>query len=154
MADTDLLPTSILKYAFAVDIDRPAEAVWDVMVSRINEWWMQDYRALGEGSSMSLSAVAGGSLLETLPNGTCLEWYRVQMNVPGAALYLVGYMAPDWGGPSTSMLKLEMEAIDETSSRLKVSDAIMGNVTKKSAGQAETGWKEIFGMGLKGVAEE
>ena len=153
MANTDLLPTSILKYAFTVDIDCPAEAVWDVMIDRIDEWWMQDYRALGEGSSMSLSAVAGGSLLETLPNGACLEWYRVQLCVPGAALYLVGYLAPDWGGPSTTMLKLEIEAVDETSSRLNVSDAIMGNVTKKSAGQAEAGWKENFGQGLKGLVE-
>lgn len=154
MTDTDLLPTSIVRYAFALDVDCPASNLWDVMVSRIDEWWMQGYRALGEGSSMSLNAVAGGTLVEMLPNGTSLEWYRVQMCVPREALYLVGYFAPDWGGPSTSMLKLAIEAVDDTSSRLNVSDAIMGNVTKGSGTQAEAGWKELFGEGLKELAEQ
>ena len=101
---------------------------------------------------MQFSADKGGALLETSPNGASLEWYRVQMCEPGKSLYLVGYLAPDWGGPTTSMLKLALKA-EEDCSILTVSDALLGNVTQNKANSAQDGWKELFGSGLKGCVE-
>ncbi len=147
-----LSDSKIFKYQFEISIAREADAVWSLMTDEINDWWMSDFRAMGEGSVMSLRAEMGGALVETGKNGESLEWYRVQMCVPGKSIYLVGYMAPDWGGPTVSMLKLALEPKDGAA-LLTVSDALMGNITESSVKSAQGGWQTLFGDGLKAHAE-
>lgn len=151
MTDIAVADAKIIKYQFEVPIRRKPEDVWSLMTQSIDAWWMKDFRALGEGSTVSLRPETGGGLLETTPEGMSLEWYRVQMCIPGSALYLVGYMAPDWGGPTVSMLKLGIEAREEGSA-LIVSDALMGNVTEASGASAESGWKTLFGEAFQAFA--
>jgi hypothetical protein len=148
----DFTDAKILKYQFELPIKRSAADIWTLMVDETDAWWMNDFRALGEGSKVSLDATVGGQLVESAADGSQLEWYRVQMVSPGKSLYLVGYMAPDWGGPTTSMLKLAVDDHDD-GGVLTVSDALLGNVTKSSAASAEDGWKLLFGDGLKKLAE-
>ena len=150
---SDLTDAKIIKYQFEVPIRRSAADIWRLMVDDIDAWWMEDFRALGEGSKVTLDATTGGQLLESTVNDGSLEWYRAQMVIPGKLIYLVGYMAPDWGGPTTSMLKLAIEDRDDGGA-LIVSDALLGNVTEASAQSAEGGWKMLFGEGLKGFAEQ
>ena len=143
MTDVELLESKIFKYAFDVPINQKADKLWSNLIEQIDAWWMADFRALGEGSKVSLSLGENGVLVEKGPSGETLEWYRVQMCVPGKSLYLVGHVAPDWGGPTTSMLKLEITA-DGDASRLTVSDALLGNVSKAKAEGVEDGWKQMF----------
>lgn len=149
---TDFTDAKIIKFQFEVPIERSAGEIWALMINEIDAWWMNDFRALGEGSKMTLRAETGGQLVESAPDGNSLEWYRVQMVSPGKSLYLVGYMAPDWGGPTTSMLKLAIEDRDGGGT-LIVSDALMGNVSEASASSAERGWRTLFGDGLKPFVE-
>ncbi|WP_430416081.1 hypothetical protein [Parasphingorhabdus sp.] len=148
----ELSDAKIAKYQFEVPVKRSVEELWSVMIDEINGWWMHDFRALGEDSIISLNPETGGKLLETSPDGGSLEWYQVQMIVPKTSLYLVGYMAADWGGPTTSMLKLALEARGDDSV-LIVSDALLGNVTENSTQSASDGWQMLFGDGLKKYAE-
>lgn len=148
----ELSDAKIAKYQFDVPVKRSVEELWSVMIDEINGWWMHDFRALGEDSIISLNPETGGKLLETSPDGGSLEWYQVQMIVPKTSLYLVGYMAADWGGPTTSMLKLALEARGDDSV-LIVSDALLGNVTENSTQSASDGWQMLFGDGLKKYAE-
>ena len=150
---SDLTDAKIIKYQFELPIKRSAADIWALMVDEIDRWWMDDFRALGEGSKVTLSAETGGQLIERAADGSSLEWYRVQMVSPGKSLYLVGYMAPDWGGPTTSMLKLAVEDRDDGGA-LIVSDALLGNVTEASASSAEGGWKMLLGDGFKMFAEK
>jgi uncharacterized protein YndB with AHSA1/START domain len=152
MSKLDISDSKIIKYQIEVPINRSIEQLWTVMTEEIDLWWMNDFRALGEGSKVSLDPQVGGMLIESDDSGGSLEWYRVQMATPLKSLYLVGYLAPDWGGPTTSMLKLALEA-DGDSSKLVISDALMGNVTDKSAGSAMEGWQMLFDDGLKKHAE-
>lgn len=152
MTDINISDVKIVKYQFEVTIQCEPEDVWSMMTQNINAWWMNDFRALGENSTVSLRLEPGGLLLETSPDGINLEWYRVQMCTPGTALYLVGYMAPDWGGPTTSMLKLSVQA-RESGSVLIVSDALLGNVTEASAKSAASGWETLFGDGFRTYAQ-
>lgn len=149
---SDLTDAHIFKYQFEVPINRSTVDIWAIMIDEIDAWWMNDFRALGEGSKVTLNAETGGQLIERAADGSSLEWYRVQMVSPGKSLYLIGYMAPDWGGPTTSMLKLAVED-RHNGGALIVSDALLGNVTEASAKNAEGGWKTLFGEGLKGFAE-
>ena len=149
---SDLTDAKMIKYQFEIPFKRSRADIWDLLVDGIDAWWLNDFRVLGEGSKVTLNAIAGGQLIESSADGSSLEWYRVQMVSPGKSLYLVGYMAPDWGGPTTSMLKLELEDRD-IGAVLIVSDALVGNVTQASASSAESGWKLLFGNGLRGHAE-
>lgn len=152
MADIKVADAKIIKYKFEVEIARAPKDVWSLMTEKIDAWWMQDFRALGDKSTVSLSPKTGGLLLEETADGASLEWYKVQLCTPGTALYLVGYMAPDWGGPTISMLKLGVEARGQGSA-LVVSDALMGNVTEASANSAASGWETLFGDGFKNYAQ-
>ncbi|MEM9014401.1 MAG: hypothetical protein AAGB02_04765 [Pseudomonadota bacterium] len=152
MIQPNLSDARIFNYQFDVSIACPPSRVWALMIENINAWWMNDFRCLGEDSVLSLEAAPGGQLLETSSDGRVLEWYRVQMCEPGKALYLVGYLAPDWGGPTLSMLKLLIEQQD-TACALQVSDAMMGNVTKSSIQSVSDGWRKLFGEALREYAE-
>jgi hypothetical protein len=149
----DKAEAKIIKYQFEVAIKRSAAEIWSLMIDDIDAWWMDDFRVLGEGSKVNLRAEAGGQLIESKADGASIEWYRVQMTSPGKSLYLVGYLAPDWGGPTTSMLKLTVED-RENGGVLIVSDALFGNVTEASAISAESGWRLLFEDGLKRFAEK
>ena len=152
MTELNVTDSKIIKYQFEVNIARVPSDVWSLMTDNIDAWWMNDFRALGEDSKISLSPKTGGLLLEDSPQGGSLEWYKVQMCTPGVALYLIGYMAPDWGGPTISMLKLGVET-RERGTALIVSDALMGHVTESSAKSAASGWERLFGRGFKEYAE-
>lgn len=132
-------------------IKQTSVVVWKILCEQTDQWWPVGFRALGEGSKMSLSPIAGGQLLETGISGETLEWYRVQMCVPERSLHLVGYVAPDWGGPKTSMLNLSIS--DEGGiCILVVSEALTGKVTMSGAESAMDGWTEVFNS-LKSLAE-
>ena len=146
------LPVKIFQYKFEVPIKKPAAKVWALMTGEINSWWMNDFRVLGEDSVVSLEATTGGMLEERNGAGDCLEWYRVQMCQPQKALYLVGNLAPDWGGPTVSMMKLAIES-QEDACVLSVTDALLGNVSEASAKSAESGWEMMFRDGLARFAE-
>lgn len=148
----ELPAARIYKYQFEVPIKQSSTKVWALMTDEIDSWWMNDFRALGEESIMSLDPQIGGLLVEKNQSGESLEWYRVQMCQPQKALYLNGYLAPDWGGPTLSMLKLALEPGDDAC-LLKVSDALMGNVTDASMKSAQSGWEMMFRDGLGRFAE-
>lgn len=149
----ELTEAKIVKFDFEVPIKRSASDIWDLMINEIDAWWLADFRALGDGSKMTLNAETGGQLIESAEDGSSLEWYRVQMVMPGKALYLVGYMAPDWGGPTTSMLKLAVEERGNGGA-LVVSDSLMGNVSSASQNSAQSGWKTLFNDGFRTFVEK
>ncbi len=144
--------STILQYSFQIPISAPLERVWQSLSEDINAWWMTDYRVFGESSRVTLSADTGGVLLETGDDGSSLEWYRVQMCVPGKSLHLVGYLAPDWGGPTLSMLSLTLQPV-ESGCVLTVADALSGNTSEKAAQSAEAGWKQLFDQGFRAHVE-
>lgn len=152
MATENVNDARMFTYKLDITIARPPEDVWSVLTTRINDWWLPDFRVLGQGSAMSLNPSVGGALLEKSADGGFLEWYRVQMCVPGALLFLVGHVAPDWGGPTVSTVSITLKG-EGDSTILGVSDGLIGNVTEKSAIEAETGWKSLLDDGLKALAE-
>ena len=74
------------------------------------------------------------------------------MCTPGESLHLVGHIAPQWGGPATTMLRVALED-DGQGTRLRIADALFGNVTGDGAASLEAGWRALFGDGLKAHVE-
>lgn len=143
---------AIFKYSFQIAIRASVETVWSNLAASINAWWMTDFRVFGANSEVSLEMKTGGSLIERGQDGSSLEWYRVQMCVPEKSLLLVGFLAPDWGGPTLSMLSLALQASEE-GCVLTVSDALSGNTSAQSAQSAEDGWKLLFDQGFRAHVE-
>ncbi len=143
---------SIHQFELEIEIAAPTALVWQAMTDETDAWWLPDFRAAGAGSVVTFNAQPGGSLVETLPDGSGLVWYTVQMTQPGKTIYLVGHTAPDWGGPRLSMLKLSLESRGE-GTVLKVSEALMGRLDKDSC-DTEQGWRQLFGDGLKRHVEK
>ena len=147
------LPVQVLKYELQIPIDASRARVWQAMTEETNAWWLPDFHMVGEDSVVSLEARAGGHLIESKADGGSLLWYTVHMCVPEQSLHLVGFMAPEWGGPATTMLELSLEETD-TGSKLVVRDALFGHVTEAAAKSLEEGWDQLFRQGLKEHVED
>lgn len=136
-----------VRYELEIPIRASRERVWRGLTEAIDTWWLPDFHMVHPGSRLSLDARAGGHLLEQHDSGSLL-WYTVQACTLGERLYLFGHIAPDWGGPATTLLKLEL-AERNGSCTLKVTDALFGNVTDANVHTLQQGWTQLFTDGLK-----
>lgn len=141
-------PAQIARYELEVVIEAARSAVWDALTAGTNLWWLPAFHMTGEGSVVSFDPRAGGQLIERHPGGASLLWYTVHMATPGESLHLVGHVAPDWGGPATSMLRLQLVERGAATA-LEVSDALYGRVSAEQAASLRAGWTELFTDGLK-----
>lgn len=143
------------QYDLEIEIAAPREKVWDAIFDETNLWWLPDFHVAGADSVVTFDTKPGGQgIYEEAPDGTALQWFVVQMIMPkDFKVYLVGNVAPEWGGPTTSNLKL---ALVEKGSGcvLQVSDARHGNIDEKHVKSYEDGWKALFTDGLKAFVEK
>jgi len=147
-----LEPTHYASYDLSISIKKPRALVWKALTQETNDWWLPDFHMVGTGSVVTLTAEAGGQLVEKLEGGGSLLWFTVCMVDPGKSLHLVGQSFPEWGGPATTMLKLAIKD-DADSCKLIISDAIVGRVTDSSLTSLRDGWLELFTKGLKAHCE-
>ena len=133
-----------------IAIEAPREKVWNAMFEEANAWWLPDFRVAGPNSKVTFDPTPGGrGMVETTEDGGGLLWFNTQMYLPSEfKIYLVGHIAPEWGGPTTSNLKLALEETD-SGCILKVTDARHGNIDENQTQSYEDGWNQLFGNGLK-----
>lgn len=133
-----------------IGIDAPREVVWEAIFKEANAWWLPDFRVSGPDSKVTFDPKPGGrGLIEETTDGGGLQWFQTQMYLPADfKIYVVGHIAPEWGGPTTSNLKL---ALEETKSGcvLKITDARHGNIDEAQTKSYEDGWRMLFSDGLK-----
>lgn len=140
-------------YELDIPIDASRERVWQSLTEATNAWWLPDFHMTGEDSVVTFDARAGGGIVERHPSGSELLWCTVHWIRPEHfTVYLVGHSAPDWGGPTTSSLKLEV-AEREGGSVLRVTDSIFGHIDEENVGSLQDGWTMLFTDGLKKHAE-
>ncbi len=138
-----------------IAMEATRERVWKAIFEDTNRWWLPDFHVAGPDSVVTFDPRAGGrGLIEETSDGGGLLWYRVQMYLPAEfAIYLIGHIAPEWGGPSTSSLKLSVEE-SKTGCVFKVTDARHGNIDAKHIQSAQDGWNQLFNEGLKAYVEK
>lgn len=154
MQEILIQPSHWSKFEIAIEIDADTETVWHALIDEINHWWTADFRVFGPSSVVSLDVAAGGAgLLETGEDGAALQWYQVQMFAPAEkTLYLVGWIAPDWGGPMVSHLKWVVGSASN-GSVLRICDSRQGNVAREHEQACRDGWCRLFTNGLKQYVE-
>lgn len=143
------------QYELEIAIEASRERVWKALFEETNFWWLPDFHVAGPDSTVTFDPNPGGrGLIEVTADGGGLLWYSVQMIMPTQfKVYLVGHVAPEWGGPTTSSLRL---AILENDSGciLQVTDARHGNVDEKHIASNQDGWTQLFSDGLKAYVEK
>lgn len=154
MVEATVERAGIARYELEIEIQAAPERVWDALIHRTNGWWLPAFHMVGEGSTVKLEPWAGGRLVEDLEDGGSLLWYTVHWIRPEQrTLYLVGQVAPDWGGPTCSHLKLAVEP-RSSGSVLLVADAHYGHIDRENLRSLEEGWTQLFTEGLKAFAEQ
>ena len=147
-------PAGCSSYELEIAIEASQEQVWKAIFSDIDSWWLPEFHVAGANSKISFDPQPGGpGIMESTPDGGALQWYTVQMHLPSQfKIYLVGYIAPEWGGQMTSHLML---AVEPTASGcvLKIADARNGNVDEKHVQSYKDGWNQLFTDGLKKFVE-
>lgn len=131
----------IAEVRFTLPLGRHATRPWARIVDDIDAWWPRDYRVLPD-SRIRLDARPGGSLLETGTGDDGLLWYTVQAVVTGQWMSLVGHIAPPWGGPALSLLRIELRTGAGGQAEIEIVDSLLGRV---DADAVEAGWRAIFG---------
>ncbi len=155
MSEIKTIATGCVQYELEIEIKAGRPAVWRALLEQPDRWWLPDFRMVDEASTVEFDVRPGGrGLIEYRDGGGFLVWYSVQFFQPEAfKLYLVGNVAPDWGGPSTSNLCLSLEerVLGEggDGSVLKISDAHHGHVSESYVGSLKDGWAQLFGEGLR-----
>lgn len=154
MTACEVFAAFVANYELEFSIQATRERVWYAIVEETNSWWLPDFHVLGGESEVHLAAHAGGGLIEQVQDGGSLLWATVSMCLPGQfAMYLVLHTAPDWGGPTTSNLKLALEDTGEQSCVLKVTDGLIGHVDDENMQRIQHGWERLFTDGLKKYVE-
>lgn len=142
----------VLRYELELPLAAPRARVWEALTAETDAWWLPSFRMMGEGSRVRFEARAGGTLVEERPDGGSLLWYQVLMCVPGSALHLVGHLGPDFGGPATTLLTLTLVDAGRGCT-LRVTDALHGAVGPDLVRSLESGWRQLFGDGLRRFVE-
>jgi hypothetical protein len=149
MADAPFSARQEARFTLALGL--PREQAWRRLAADIDQWWPAAYRVSAAGSCMRLGAVPGGALLEDAGQGNGVLWYTVQAVDAPASMVLAGFIAPPFGGPALSLLRLSITERDGGHCVLEVHDSLLGHA---DAAAVEAGWRDIFGNFAWHVTQE
>ncbi len=146
--------SACLTYELHFPIKAPASVVWKSLTESVDFWWPDSYRILGPESKIDFDISPGGrGLTEYDADGSFLQWFQVQAVQPADyVIYLVGFLAPDYGGPATTHLRIDLEEEDGTTT-LSLVDGFHGAVDDGTEESLSQGWTQVFGQSFKAFAE-
>lgn len=142
-------------YEFTIEINAPAAVTWKHLLLGTNNWWTDSFRMLGETSTIELDISPGGKgLIESTADGELLHWYAVQAHFAAQRkLYLCGYLAADYGGPRTTLVRIHCEEVDTDRCRFHFQDSQVGKLTSNELHTMEAEWRDLFTKGFKTFVE-
>ena len=141
-----------------IPIDAPRAEVWRALVDDIGLWWRKDF-FYGEPRAFLLEARPGGRLFEDWGDGRGMLWYTVVVVDAPSRLQMAGHLLPGSCGDSYGSTLLQL-SLDEVRGRdgaartvLRLSDSVFGVLAPDIARSLDSGWKALFGEGLKAHVE-
>lgn len=155
MSDLSTAEFGCHQYELEIAIKAPRQRVWDALIHETNGWWLPDFHMVGKDSVVEFDLSPGGrGLVEHLDGSGFLVWYEVQFYMPEQfTLHMVGNLAPEWGGPATTNMKVHVEESAD-GSLLKISDAHHGRIDRVRLGSQKDGWQQLFTDGLASHVEK
>lgn len=132
-----------------IDIAADPDIVWRAYVNDVGAWWPEDFWTTSNPHEMKFDPTPGGQLIELGPNGAGVLWATVLAVEPGRAIDLVGHLAARYGGPATSLLRLEFTENEAGGTTLMVADSVFGAVDRAMESALRDGWLALFHEGLR-----
>jgi hypothetical protein len=140
-------PIAAATYRLTLEIARPQPAVWRGFSRDIHAWWPKDFYAGPSPQRMVFELKPGGRLYEDAGGGNGLVWYQViALDAPNS-ITLSGFIAPPFGGPATSLLRITFSAKGKSATVMDITDSSFGCVGDPKA--TAEGWKLIFQAGFQ-----
>lgn len=139
-----------MTHRLTLEIAMPPAAVWKAFTSEIHSWWPKDFFATETPRRMVFEVKPGGRLYEDAGDGNGLVWYQViALNAPNS-ITLAGFIAPPFGGPATSLLRVAFSAHGRSATVMEVTDSTFGCLEDSSTAE---GWRQLFEEGFKAWIE-
>jgi len=149
--EDNLKPVTATTIKLSIPLKADIHAVWAAITQEIHAWWPKDFYVY-ENARLIFEPFPGGRLYEDAGDGNGGLWYTV-MNIDSpSSLQMVGHLAPQFGGPATTMLQLKLEKMDGQT-MLHLTDALFGLLTPQTQKQVTEGWACLFEQGLKSYLE-
>jgi uncharacterized protein YndB with AHSA1/START domain len=133
-----------LEFSYAASPDQ----VWDTLVSNTAKWWPSNFYT-GPDARMVLEPRRAGHLYEDWGHGRGRTWFTIETYDPPRSLEMSGHLYPAFGGPATTLVRLELHAAP-SGTQLKLTDAVCGRADAGTRKSLEDGWKLLFGEALGG----
>jgi len=130
-----------------IPIKANAEKVWHSLVTEIDLWWSKDFLVTNP-KAFVLEARVGGRVFEDGGDGSGGVWFTVHTLIPNTRLRLVGHLFPEYGGPATTLLTIDLEE-KGNETLLKLEDSLFGVLSEGAEADIEGGWKMLFDDGLR-----
>ena len=150
MTEIKQASTAVLKLEFKINAS--VERVWQAMTKEASRWWDKDFVSLPGSEGVMLEPYIGGRVYEQTDDGRSLVWATVIAVTEGKSMDFVGYMTPEWTGPTMTMLKLAVEPSNE-GTLLKLTEGLLGRVTDETIQSMTEGWTFLMDTKLKGYCE-
>jgi uncharacterized protein YndB with AHSA1/START domain len=147
-AVTPITGVTITRVDFEVAINAPVDRVWYCLTRETSNWWPRDFYTSERTRRFVIMAKLGGLVGEDFGMGGGVIWYKVIGVAAPTSLTLLGHLTPTFGGPSMSTLEITLEP-QNGSTMFRVVDAVLGPATDGLSDNLLSGWKTIFGEGLK-----
>ncbi|MBX3119873.1 MAG: SRPBCC domain-containing protein [Fimbriimonadaceae bacterium] len=128
-----------------LDINAPIGRVWNSLLNELPVWWPGDFLGYPEGGPIKFEPHVGGRLYEQTEDGKSLLWSTVIAIAPEKSMDFIGYMTPAFGGPTLTMLHLELEADGDAKTKFKMTDSLLGRVSEEGEASMNQGWSYLFG---------
>jgi uncharacterized protein YndB with AHSA1/START domain len=142
---------SSVTHRLTLEIPKPQAAVWKAFTGDIHSWWPKDFYATESPKRIVFEVKPGGRLYEDAGDGNGLVWYHViALDAPNS-VSLSGFIAPPFGGPATSLLRVAFSAQGKSATLMEVTDSTFGRLGDPSA--TEEGWRMLFEGGFKAWLE-
>ena len=144
-------PIRAITHRLTLEIAKPHGAVWKAFTRDIHSWWPKDFYATESPKRIVFEVKPGGRLYEDAGDGNGLVWYHViALDAPNS-VSLSGFIAPPFGGPATSLLRVAFSPQGKAATVMEVTDSTFGCLA--DPGATEEGWRMLFEGGFKAWVE-
>lgn len=144
-------PLAAATHRLTLEIGKPHATVWKSFATEVHSWWPRDFYATPAPQRMRFELKPGGRLYEDAGNGNGLVWYQVIALDAPHSISLAGFVAPPFGGPATSLLRIEFSAQGKSNTIMAVTDSVFGCLGDSAA--TADGWRMLFEGGFKAWVE-
>jgi uncharacterized protein YndB with AHSA1/START domain len=124
-----------------IKILAPQKRVWDALVNEAAQWWPKGFFSSEKAKKFVIEPRLGGRVFEDNGGGEGFVWYTVVGVDSPNSLQLAGFMGPPFGGPLSSLLRLQLTELGADQTKLEITDACFGQVGDCDT---ESGWREVF----------